>query len=56
MDDLKKEIKILKALVRAQARMNQAYRAGDLTVPESVFNAFSAAMRFYGVSGVSEIR
>ncbi len=55
MTNEQKEIKILKALVRAQCKIIQNYRVGGVSVPESVFKAFGAAKDFYKVRVVSEI-
>ena len=55
MTNEQKEIKILKALVRAQNRMIRAYKIGNPQCPEWVFDAFAAATRFYKVHNISEI-
>ena len=55
MTNEQKEIKILKALVRAQNRMIRAYKIGNPKCPEWVFDAFAAATRFYKVRNISEI-
>ena len=50
-----REIKILKALVRAQNRMIRAYKIGNPKCPEWVFDAFATARLFYKVHNISEI-
>jgi len=50
-----KEIKILKALVKAQDKMILNYRLGRPTISEKVLIAIEKAKKFYGVKSISEI-
>jgi len=50
-----KEIKILKALVKAQNEMIFSYRIGRLITSEKVFKAIENAKKFYNVKSISDI-
>jgi len=56
MDKTDKEIKILKGVVKAQAKMILAYKIGPNHLPESVFKALDRATKFYKVDSVSDIK
>ncbi len=49
------EIKILKALVKAQDKMILHYRIGKPRMPEWVFDAMNRAKKFYGVDNIGQI-
>ena len=55
--ELKKEIKVLKRLVKAQAARMTAYRTGNTqSLPKYAFNYIDEALTFYGVTTVSCIK
>lgn len=55
MNEEQKEIKILKALVKAQDNMIYHYRIGLPQLPEWVFTNLTKAKKFYKVNNISEI-
>ncbi len=55
LTDEQKEIKILKALVRAQCKQIRRYQTPMPSSPEWVFDTFAEARLFYGVRNISEI-
>ncbi len=55
MNEEQKEIKILKALVKAQDKMLLCYRIGKPRMPEWVFNNLDKAKEFYKVRNISDI-
>ena len=50
-----KEIRILKALAKAQDNMILSYRVGRPIISEKTFKAIEAAKKFYGVTSISDI-
>jgi len=50
-----KEIKILKALVKAQDEMIFSYRIGRSSISEKSFKAIENARKFYSVKSISDI-
>ena len=51
-----KEIKLLKKLVKAQARIIYTYKLGGTQLPEWVFKAMDAAKEYYRVDMIEDIK
>jgi hypothetical protein len=51
----KNEVRLLKKLVKAQAKLLECYRIGKPRPPQWVFTAFDNARVFYGVTNVANI-